>query len=102
MILGITLITSFSIIAFLIAMYFNFKELTQKVSITNNNQSKFEETLRRIINSQSKKNTSNTSDFILAQYLNSCLDAYDVAVQQRKAWYDKDPRSSAIVPRDPI
>lgn len=43
--------------------------------------------LERVINSFSRENGSDTPDFILAEYLIGCLDAYDKALQKRQAWY---------------
>lgn len=56
----------------------------------------FEESIRHAINCHSMENASNTPDFILAKYLEACLDAFDVAVQQRETWYGRDARSSQI------
>lgn len=44
--------------------------------------------LESVINRYSKENGSNTPDFILAQYLNDCLYAYDKAVRRRDEWYN--------------
>lgn len=44
--------------------------------------------LEMLINRFSKENDSNTPDFILAQYLTSCLAAFSVATSQRDRWYD--------------
>lgn len=52
----------------------------------------FEKALRDLINAHSAENASNTPDFILAQYLDSCLLAFDTAVQQREAWHGRDSR----------
>jgi len=52
----------------------------------------FEKEIINVINCNSKENDSNTPDFILAQYLISCLDAFNQAVQQRENWYGRDPR----------
>lgn len=38
----------------------------------------FEEELKELINKHSKENESNTPDFILAQFLNSCLEAFNI------------------------
>lgn len=54
----------------------------------------FEKELERLINRHSMENASNTPDWILAQYLKVCLDAFDQAVQQRENWYGRDPRPS--------
>lgn len=54
----------------------------------------FQEALENLINRYSIENQSNTPDFILAQYLLSCLTAFAVAVQHREMWYgrDKEPK----------
>lgn len=54
--------------------------------------SAFEKELESLINRHSKENESNTPDFILAQYLSSCLAAWNTGVQQREGWYGRDPR----------
>ena len=54
----------------------------------------FEEQLIQLINEHSRGICSNTPDFILAQYLKICLDAFDTATQQREHWYGRDPRPS--------
>lgn len=50
----------------------------------------FRKELESLINRHSKENGSNTPDFILAEYLSSCLEAFDRAVKARQAW--KGPR----------
>ena len=50
------------------------------------------EDIQSAINRHSAENASNTPDFILAQYLEQCLAAFDVAVQQRETWYGRDAR----------
>jgi len=49
------------------------------------------EQLRRLLNSVSAENGSNTPDLILADYLISCLAAFDRAVQERERWYGRNP-----------
>ena len=51
--------------------------------------SKFREDLEVLINQNSKENGSDTPDFILADYLADCLDAFDKAVTRRTEWYGK-------------
>ena len=58
---------------------------------------KFEEELRSAINRTSQENASNTPDYILAQYLNGCLAAFNTAVQQRETWYGRDARPAIPV-----
>lgn len=43
--------------------------------------------IQQAINRVSAENGSNTPDFILADYLASCLAAFDRAVTQRERWY---------------
>lgn len=45
--------------------------------------------LTELINEYSLENASNTPDFILAQYLLDCLNAYNKAVQDRAVWYNR-------------
>ena len=52
----------------------------------------FKKELENLINRHSKENASNTPDFILAIYLENCLDAFNMACQQRENWYGRDPR----------
>lgn len=44
----------------------------------------FRKALEELINEYSKENGSNTPDFILADYLIDCLDAFDNAVNRRE------------------
>ncbi len=43
----------------------------------------FKEELSTLLNIYCKENSSNTNDFILAEYLDDCLSAYDKAVSHR-------------------
>ena len=49
-----------------------------------------EKELTQLLNRFSLENGSNTPDFILAQYLLACLDAWNIAVHQREVWYGRD------------
>ena len=51
--------------------------------------SEFRTELQRVINRCSKENGSDTPDFILARFLEECLEAFDNAVSVRTAWYDE-------------
>lgn len=52
--------------------------------------------LTTTLNKASAENESNTPDFILAQFLLSCLAAFNTATQQRENWYGRGPRPSFI------
>lgn len=51
-------------------------------------KSAFRGELESVINRNSKENGSNTPDFILAQFLIGCLEAFDEAVNARTNWYE--------------
>ena len=57
----------------------------------------FEGELRALVNKHSMENRSNTHDFILAGFLDSCLLAFDTAVQQRESMYGRDSRPTQKV-----
>jgi hypothetical protein len=47
------------------------------------------EALQRAVNAHSAENGCNTPDFILAEYLEGCLAAFDHAVNARSDWYGR-------------
>lgn len=49
--------------------------------------SEFRNKLEKLINSESIENSSDTPDFILAEYLVNCLAAFDKATNTRTNWY---------------
>jgi hypothetical protein len=49
--------------------------------------SEFLNDLTAVINRHSKENDSNTPDWILAQYMGNCLNAFTMANGQRESWY---------------
>jgi hypothetical protein len=50
----------------------------------------FEYKLEKLLNAHSKENGSDTPDFILANYLIKCLEAFNEATTTRSEWY-KEP-----------
>lgn len=52
------------------------------------------EDLQDVINRHSLENHSNTPDFILAEYLLNCLQAYRVAIRDRKDWHGGEDEST--------
>ena len=54
------------------------------------------ERIQRAINCSSAENESDTPDFILAEYLTDCLQAFDKAVNARRKWHGIE------VPRTPV
>lgn len=51
----------------------------------------FKEALENLINCHSLENQSNTPDFILAKYIDECLDAFVKATNRREQWYSREP-----------
>jgi hypothetical protein len=49
----------------------------------------FRRELASVINRHCRENGSNTPDFILADYLTACLDAFDRTSRAREQWYGK-------------
>ncbi len=46
-----------------------------------------EGSLSDLINCESREQDSNTPDFILAEFMMSCLDAFELASNRREVWY---------------
>ena len=46
-----------------------------------------ERKLEELLNSENREADSNTPDFILAEYMMSCLDAFELANNKREVWY---------------
>ena len=51
-----------------------------------------EKKLINLVNSESAENESNTPDWILGQYLMSCLRSFNMATQLRETWYGRKAR----------
>ncbi len=51
--------------------------------------SDFRRDLQTLINKHGMEIGSHTPDFILADYLNDCLAAFDNAVYRRRKWYKR-------------
>lgn len=57
---------------------------------TRKNLELFEKNLTHLINTHSIENLSNTPDFILSRYLMECLRNFNIATNDRSAWYKRD------------
>lgn len=49
--------------------------------------------IRDLINRYSRENQSNTPDWILANYICMCLEAFENATNAREAWHGREYRS---------
>ncbi len=67
-------------------------------------QERLADDIRSAINRVSRENVSNTPDFILAEYLLSCLDAFEKASLAREKWYGQHLHifGTTAEPRKPI
>lgn len=46
--------------------------------------------IEEVLNKHSAENGSNTPDFILAEYITDCLEAFDKATNSRERWYGRE------------
>ena len=53
-------------------------------------EKEFKKELEVLINKYSIENDSNTPDYILANYLFSCLEAYNKSVKSRDKWLSNE------------
>jgi hypothetical protein len=51
----------------------------------------FQKELEHLINRHSQESGSDTPDFILANYLSDCLEAWNRATRRREQWYGREP-----------
>ncbi len=54
-------------------------------------ENQFQKELKELINRHSRENGSNTPDFILADYLTKCLEAFNFTSNWREEWYGRGP-----------
>lgn len=45
--------------------------------------------ITELLNKHSRENASDTPDFILAEYLLGCLEAFELAVSRRESWHGR-------------
>ena len=53
-------------------------------------KTQFEIQLEKLINEYSMENASNTPDFILAKYINNCLNNFNTIINDREKYYGRD------------
>ena len=63
-------------------------DIIQEKLDNNKPVSDFQSDLRKLINRHSKENGSDTPDFILAEYLNNCLDNFNNTIRKRESRND--------------
>lgn len=60
-------------------------------------EGQFQQRLASLINEMSLENASSTPHFILAQYLRSCLDAFNAATKARTLWYGTSESPISVI-----
>jgi hypothetical protein len=50
----------------------------------------FKKELEELINKYGKENNSDTPDFIIAEFMAKCLEAFDKAVKKRSKWWGRN------------
>ena len=60
----------------------------------------FKTELEELINKHSMENSSDTPDFILAQYLRGCLVNFGIAMRARDKWYGINQEESRVISRE--
>lgn len=75
-----------------------FAEARGSARSSDNKIGDFRKELERLLNCMSMESRSNTPDFILAQYMIDCLEAYDRAVNRREVWYERKTSEPKQVP----
>lgn len=61
----------------------------------------FRNELESLINRFSRENGSDTPDFVLAAYLQDCLDSFDRAVIAREKYYGRVAEDGTLTNQDP-
>lgn len=67
----------------------SFDEFTQVYLKEQRRKKEFRAELKSLLNRLSCENGSNTPDFLLAEYLHRCLEAFDSVVSSRERWYGR-------------
>jgi hypothetical protein len=57
----------------------------------------FREELQHLINRYGVENASDTPDYLLANYLMACLDAFNGTVRSREQWYGRPCGNGAAI-----
>jgi len=63
-------------------------------------KTELEKKLTRLLNEESRESDSNTPDFLLAEFMLNCLDAFELTSNKREVWYGVNLRCEDTEPRD--
>ncbi len=59
-----------------------------------------EKELAGVLNGECRENDSNTPDFLLAEFIMTCLEAFELASNKREVWYGVELKPGCSVSRD--
>ncbi len=65
-------------------------------------QTKLEKELAGVLNGECRENDSNTPDFVLAEFMMGCLDAFELASNKREVWYGVELEPGCSVSKDDL
>ncbi len=69
----------------------------QPIAADARRETQFERDLASLLNRYCRENQSDTPDFILAEYLISCLESWNFAVVAREMWYGRQAGNGAAI-----
>ena len=58
--------------------------------------SNFQKDLAQLINKYCIENESDTPDFMIAEYLDGCLQVYNETITKREEWYGRSKQSQPL------
>ena len=69
----------------------------EEVLTVDPNKKTFRKELTELLNRYSRENHSDTSDFLLAEYIEHNLDTFDWIVKKRDQWYGQERGNGARI-----
>ena len=75
-------------------------ELEERERVAANQHIGFRGELAAVINKYSREEASNTPDFVLAEFIDNALFAFNVAVNAREHWYEREASPDHLPDKD--
>lgn len=66
------------------------------------NKTVLETKLKGLINEECRENDSNTPDYLLAEFMMNCLDAFELISNKREVWYGVELEPGCSISKDDI
>ncbi len=74
----------------------------ERLETNKTNSDILETKLKGLINEESRENDSNTPDFLLAEFMMKCLDAFELTSNRREVWFGVELEPGCSVSKDDI